>query len=290
MLPVIRPIAHVITAHRQKEGGGFIVRRPLPASGLEQVDPFLLVDELGPIDYAPGQAIGAPDHPHRGFETVSYILQGETEHADSAGHRGSLAAGDVQWMTAGAGIVHAEMPSRRMQAQGGRMHGFQVWVNLPARLKMTKPRYQDVPAAQIPRATSPDGLAEVRIIAGEALGVRAAIDTHTPIIYQDWQLQPGGEATVTVPANHNALVYVFGGELLVGAARQSVEDGQMAILGAGDTVQLHGGTAGGRALLLAGQPHNEPLTRYGPFVMNTQAEIVQAFRDYQMGRLGRIEP
>ncbi len=285
-MPQIRPIAHLISAHRQLEGGGFVVRRPLPVAGLDAVDPFLLVDELGPVDYAPGQAVGAPDHPHRGFETVSYILAGETEHADSAGHRGALGAGDVQWMTAGAGVVHAEMPSRRMQQDGGRMHGFQVWVNLPARLKMTPPRYQGLQAAQIPQATSADGRAHVRVIAGAALGIEAAIATHTPIVYQDWTLQPDGEATVAVPADHNAVVYVFAGALLVGDA--AVGDGQMAILGAGDTVRLRGGATGGRALLLAGVPHNEPMARYGPFVMNTQAEIVQAFRDYQSGRMGRI--
>ncbi len=285
----IRPVQHVIQSHRQSEGGGFIVRRPLPTVGLEQLDPFLLIDELGPIDYAPGQAVGAPDHPHRGFETVSYILEGETEHADSAGHRGSLGAGDVQWMTAGAGIVHAEMPSKRMQAQGGRVHGFQIWVNLPARLKMTAPRYQDVPSARIPQATSPDGKAHVRVIAGEALGVSALIDTHTPITYQDWQLQPDGEATVHIPDGQTALVYVFAGSLRVGTAGALVQDGQLAILGAGDTVQLRGGDTGGRALLLAGQPHNEPMFRYGPFVMNTQQEIVQAFRDYQTGKMGQID-
>ncbi len=289
MTPQIRPVDHLVTAHRQSEGGGFIVRRPLPVAGLEMVDPFLLIDELGPIDYAPGQAVGAPDHPHRGFETVSYILEGETEHADSSGHRGSLGAGDVQWMTAGAGIVHAEMPSRRMQERGGRMHGFQIWVNLPARLKMTEPRYQDVPAAQIPQATTADGKAHVRVVAGEALGVRAAIATHTPIIFQDWELQPDGDATVAVPRDHNAVVFVFEGNLLVGEPGQVVREGQMAILGAGDAVRLRSGPDGhGRALLLAGQPHNEPMTRYGPFVMNTQQEIVQAFRDYQTGRMGAI--
>src|SRR6516162_6294747 len=171
-----RPVSRVLQAHRQQEGGGFIVRRPFPAPGLVQIDPFLLLDEMGPVEYAPGQAVGAPDHPHRGFETVTYLLEGDWEHADSAGHRGRLGPGDVQWMTAGAGIIHSEMPTRKIQENGGRVHAFQIWVNLPARLKMSRPRYQEVSAAKIPSASN--GTASVHVIAGEALGVKAVIDTH----------------------------------------------------------------------------------------------------------------
>src|SRR5512142_3314295 len=148
----VREVERIVGAHKQREGGGFIVRRPFPSSSMDHVDPFLLLDEMGPVDYRPGEAVGAPDHPHRGFETVTYVLEGEMEHEDSAGHRGALRAGDVQWMTAGAGIVHSEMPSRRIMEQGGRVHGFQIWINLPARLKMTRPRYQEVPGARIPTA------------------------------------------------------------------------------------------------------------------------------------------
>ena len=172
-----RTVAAVITAHRQLEGGGFVVRRPFPTRGLDLVDPFLLLDEMGPAEYGPGEAKGAPDHPHRGFETVTYMLDGEFEHEDSAGHTGTIAPGDVQWMTAGAGVVHSEMPSRRIREKGGRVHGFQLWVNLPARDKMIAPRYQEVTSAGIPEATSPDGLARVRVIAGAALG-RARRDRH----------------------------------------------------------------------------------------------------------------
>lgn len=282
-----REVQRIVTSHRQTEGGGFIVRRPLPTAGLVAFDPFLLLDELGPIDYAPGEALGAPDHPHRGFETVSYILDGELEHEDSAGHRGSLGAGDVQWMTAGGGIVHSEMPSRRMQTEGGRVHGFQVWVNLPAALKLTRPRYQELGAAKIPTATSPDGKAHVKVIAGEALGVAAAIDTHTPIIYQDWTLAPGADVAPTIPADHNALVYVFGGAVQIGERKTPVADGQMAMLAEGDVVRLTS-DVGGRALVLAGVPLGEPIARYGPFVMNSEQEIRQAIRDYQSGRFGEI--
>jgi quercetin 2,3-dioxygenase len=174
-----REVTKIVTAHRQREGGGFIVRRPFPSAGFRHADPFLLLDEMGPVEYRPGEAIGAPDHPHRGFETVTYVLEGEIEHEDSAGHRGRLGAGDVQWMTAGRGIVHSEMPSRAMRQRGGRMHGFQIWVNLPARDKLTDPRYQEIPRATIPEAATPDGCAVVHVIAGEALGAKAVIDAHS---------------------------------------------------------------------------------------------------------------
>jgi redox-sensitive bicupin YhaK (pirin superfamily) len=287
---MVREVSRVVTAHKQREGGGFIVRRPFPSYGLSYVDPFLLIDEMGPVDYAPGQAVGAPDHPHRGFETVTYVLAGEMEHEDSAGHRGALGPGDVQWMTAGGGIIHSEEPSRAMREAGGRMHGFQIWINLPARLKMTRPRYQEIPARRIPTAATPDGRARVRVVAGEALGTQAIIDTHTPILYQDWTLDDGGDVTLSVPRDHQALVYVFQGAVKVGelGGGQRVEDGQMAILDSGDAVRMRGVPEGGRLLLLAGVPLNEPVARYGPFVMNNEAEIVQAVQDFQNGRMGEI--
>ncbi len=282
-----RDVKRVISSHRQREGGGFIVRRPLPTHGLEVADPFLLIDEMGPIDYPPGQAVGAPDHPHRGFETVTYILEGEGEHEDSAGHRGVIGAGDVQWMTAGGGIIHSEMPSARIQEEGGRVHGFQIWVNLPARLKMTRPRYQEVPRSRIPEARSADGLATVRVIAGEALGARAVIDTHTPIVYQDWSLEPGADITVPLAADHAAMAYVFEGAAQLGDAGARVADGQLGLLGEGDAVRLRASEKT-RLLLLAGVPLREPVARYGPFVMNTAREIEEAIVDYQTGRMGEI--
>jgi quercetin 2,3-dioxygenase len=288
-----RQVAEVVTAHRQREGGGFIVRRPLPTQGLQSdlVDPFLLVDEMGPADYGPGEAVGAPDHPHRGFETVTYILEGEFEHEDSAGHRGVIRPGDVQWMTAGAGVVHSEMPSQRIRAEGGRVHGFQIWVNLPAREKMTPPRYQEVPAARIPEASTPDGKARVRVIAGEALGVRAVIDTRTPIVYQDWTLQPGASVDQPLGDRHGGFVYVFQGSAEVGAPPRAIGDGQLGVLGPGSSVRLavpSDAKEGARLLLLAGVPLREPVARYGPFVMNTEEEIHQAMRDFRSGRMGEI--
>jgi redox-sensitive bicupin YhaK (pirin superfamily) len=289
----VREIFRIVTAHKQREGGGFVVRRPFPSYGLTVVDPFLLIDEMGPVDYAPGEAVGAPDHPHRGFETVTYVLEGEMEHEDSAGHRGSLRAGDVQWMTAGAGIIHSEEPSRALREKGGRVHGFQIWINLPARLKMTRPRYQEIAAAQIPVAETADGRARVRVIAGEALGVRAVIDTHTPITYQDWTVAEGADLTVPLAREQHALIYVFEGNVKVGNndgndGGRLVTDGQMAILADGDAVRFRGVTGGGRFLLLSGVPLGEPVARYGPFVMNNEAEIDQAVQDYQSGRMGEI--
>jgi redox-sensitive bicupin YhaK (pirin superfamily) len=285
----VREATRIVTAHRQREGGGFIVRRPVPTLGLGQVDPFLLIDEMGPVDYAPGQAVGAPDHPHRGFETVTYVLDGEMEHEDSAGHRGALGPGDVQWMTAGAGIVHSEMPSARIQKAGGRVHGFQVWVNLPARLKMTQPRYQEIPASRIPEGRSDDGRARVKVLAGEALGARAVIDTNTPIVYQDWSLDEGADVTVPLAADHHGLVYVFAGAIRIGDEGSEVTDGQMALLGPGAAVRLRGaGPQTARLLLLAGVPVGEPVARYGPFVMNSEEELMQAVRDFQSGRMGEI--
>ena len=284
----VREAEKVLSSHRQLEGAGFIVRRPLPAPGLTALDPFLLIDEMGPIEYKPGEAVGAPDHPHRGFETVTYVLEGEVIHEDSAGHRGTIKPGGVQWMTAGGGIVHSETPSAAVLEQGGKAHGFQIWVNLPARLKMTRPRYQELGAEQIPTAKTPDGLASVKVIAGEALGVHAAIATHTPIVYQDWALEPGADVTLELDAAQRALVYVFRGSAKVGDAGSDVKDGQLAVLGAGDAVRLRGGDESARLLLLAGVPLGEPVARYGPFVMNTERELMQAFQDYQSGKMGEI--
>jgi quercetin 2,3-dioxygenase len=280
-----RQVAKIVTAHRQREGGGFIVRRPFPSGGLRHADPFLLLDEMGPVEYRPGEAVGAPDHPHRGFETVTYLLDGEMEHEDSAGHRGRLGPGDVQWMTAGRGIVHSEMPSQRMQQRGGRMHGFQIWVNLPARDKMTAPHYQEIPRAGIPEAATPDGLASVRVIAGGALGASAVIETRTPIGFLHWTFAPGASVAVPVPPDHAAYVYVLEGAVCV--AGREVKDGALAVLGDGNAIHFGAGERA-QALLLSGVPLREPVVQYGPFVMTSEREIREAIEDYQSGRLGEI--
>lgn len=289
--PKQRRVEQIVTAHHQREGGGFMVRRPLPTRNLPLLDPFLLIDEMGPVTYAPGEAVGAPDHPHRGFETVTYLLQGAMQHKDSVGNHGKLGPGDVQWMTAGAGVVHSEMPTQRLLNEGGAMHGFQIWVNLPAVLKMSAPRYQEISRDNIPHGSSEDGLAHVVVIAGRALGVEAVIDTHTPIQYQDWTLQPGADVVTEVDPEHNVGIYVFSGRINAGSDLQRIEDGQFAVLREGSVVRLTvppEETVEARLLLLAGMPINEPVARYGPFVMNAEQELQEAVRDYQSGRMGKI--
>jgi redox-sensitive bicupin YhaK (pirin superfamily) len=267
------------------------VRRPFPTRQLRELDPFLLLDEMGPVEWGPGEALGAPDHPHRGFETVTYLLAGRMQHRDSQGHAGLLGPGDVQWMTAGAGVVHSELPEPDFKQQGGVMHGVQLWVNLPARDKMMEPRYQDIPAARIPAAVSDDGLVRVRVIAGEALARAAVIDTRIPIQYLHYTLQPGGSVEQAVPAPHNAMVYVLSGLVHLGDAATPVRSGELAHLGAGEVLHMCvpvTATTAADLLLLSAAPLHEPVARHGPFVMNTQAEIEQAIKDYQAGRMGRI--
>jgi hypothetical protein len=283
-----REVRQIVQAHRQTEGGGFVVRRPFPGAAFDQLDPFLLLDEMGPAEYAPGEAVGAPDHPHRGFETVTYMLDGEFEHEDSAGNRGFIRKGDVQWMTAGDGVVHSEMPAAWIREKGGRVHGFQLWVNLPARDKRVAPRYQDVRAEDMPTWTSADGRARVKVIAGRALGVQARAETRTPITYLDVDLAPAAEVEIDLPVNQNAFIYVFGGSLVVGAGERAVGDGALAVLAPGETLRLRTQNAAARALVIAGEPLREPVARHGPFVMNTREEILEAFTDFQSGRFGQI--
>jgi hypothetical protein len=287
-----RTVAGVVTSIETLEGGGFLVRRPFPTASFSDFDPFLLLDEMGPMDVGPGQAKGAPDHPHRGFETVTYLLSGEMEHKDSSGHAGRLRPGDVQWMTAGAGVVHSEMPSPEFMRTGGRMHGFQLWVNLPQREKMMKPRYQEIPGARIPKATSADKLVTVSVIAGETMGAKAVIETRTPIVYLHYRIAPGGVATQRVPSGYNAFAYVVDGAGLFGSDRERAGDGQMVLFAQdGDEVRIENPAEAGTALdvlLIGGLPLHEPIARYGPFVMNTKAEIYQAIEDYQEGRMGAI--
>lgn len=282
-----RGIAKLITSTRQQEGGGFYVRRPFPTAQLDLVDPFLLLDHMEPKQLAPGEAKGAPDHPHRGFETVTYLLEGGMEHRDSAGNSGKLNPGDVQWMTAGGGVIHSEMPSRELLDKGGRLHGFQIWVNLPKRDKMIAPRYQDTPSKNIPVVHSDDGKVTVKVIAGESMGTSAVIQTHTPILYLHVTMQPHSSFRQSVPASQNAMAYVIGGALA--SDGQSANADQMLLFDRkGDELLLKTGDTAADFLLLAGQPLNEPVARYGPFVMNTRAEVIQAIDDFNTGRFGHI--
>lgn len=288
-----RRVARLIHAVSTLEGGGFPVRRPFPTPGFSHFDPFLLIDHLGPVNWPPGGPIGAPDHPHRGFETVTYVLAGENEHRDSFGNADVLRPGDVQWMTAGGGVIHSEMPTDAFKRSGGVQEGFQIWVNLPAVDKMMAPRYQTLRATDIPQVTTDDGRVHVRVIAGESLGKSARIDTRVPIQMLHFTVKPGGSLLQAVPAEQSGLLYVFKGAATIGSDQRTVAEGEAALLGSGDSVNISvaaEATTPAEILLLSGKPLHEPVARYGPFVMNTRDEIEQAFRDYQTGRFGLIPP
>lgn len=277
-MSVARAVKSIVPTHVVTEGGGFKVRRPAAMGSL--MSPFLLLDEMGPADYAPGEAIGAPWHPHRGFETVTYMLAGEMEHEDSVGSKGVITPGDVQWMTAGRGIIHSEMPTKKMMDEGGLMHGFQIWVNLPAKDKMMNPRYQDITADQSPTIEK-DGV-WARVIAGECLGIESSIDTVIPITYVHVKMAPGSTLKKTLGEDLNGMLYVFAGEVSVEG--KNVKDGKLALLSNGQRVNIES-QSGAEFLILAGPEIGEPIARYGPFVMNTREEILQAIDDYQRGLL-----
>jgi redox-sensitive bicupin YhaK (pirin superfamily) len=292
MTDTVRSVANVVDAVRTVEGAGFTVNRPFPTRSLDHFDPFLLLDQMGPADLRPGEAKGAPDHPHRGFETVTYMLDGRMQHKDSAGNAGAIGPGDVQWMTAGAGVVHSEMPGDDLLRDGGRMHGFQLWVNLPKRDKMMRPRYQEIPAARIPTARSEDGRVSVRVIAGEALGAKAVIETRTPIQYVHYTIQPGSRTVQRVPRDYNAFAYVIEGSATLGPDDRPATRRQMVTFANdGDAIAIASAPTSDQpldVLVIAGVPLREPVARYGPFVMNTRAELLQAVDDFQNGRMGQI--
>jgi redox-sensitive bicupin YhaK (pirin superfamily) len=285
-----RPVARIVQSVQALEGEGFLVHRPFPTSHLADFDPFLLLDEMGPMELGSGEAKGAPDHPHRGFETVTYMLDGRFEHKDSHGNTGQLGRGDVQWMTAGAGVIHSEMPEAEFARRGGRLHGFQLWVNLPRSEKFIRPRYQEIPSTKIPKVTSADGSYQVRVIAGEALGAHALIDTRTPIMMLHCTLAAGAAAVQPVATNYNVFAYVFSGSGRFGdESRVAGEHQMVAFKNDGEEIRF---VADEREslefLLIGGVPLHEPVVRYGPFVMNTKEEIAQAITDYQQSRFGQI--
>lgn len=274
------------------EGDGMLVYRPIPSKAVREIDPFLLLDRLGPIDIPAGGHGGVPPHPHAGFEVVSYVLQGSLEHLDSTGNRGRIGPGDVQWMTAGSGLIHSETPGEALRASGGTLEAIQLWVNLPARLKHIAPRYGDIPAGTIPSATSPDGLASVKVISGEALGVRATLPLQTPITYQRWTLRPGATVHQQLPTDACVLAYVLDGEARFGAdGRRAVRDELVRFEPTGPEVSMSVPTGGAAAelLLLAAVPTGEPVARSGPFVMSTMQEIRDVIARYRGGELGEIE-
>jgi redox-sensitive bicupin YhaK (pirin superfamily) len=289
-----RPVLSVTNAPSGLEGEGFPVRRAFAGVDLGSLDPFIHMDQMGEVNYAPGEPKGTPWHPHRGFETVTYMIDGVFRHQDSNGGGGLITDGDTQWMTAGGGILHIEAPPEEVVVKGGLFHGFQLWVNLPARLKMTDPRYQDIRAGQVKLLSSADGGALLRVIAGEVAGYQGPGVTHTPITLLHATLSPGAQVRLPWRPDFNALGYVLAGSGSVGAGHRPVRTGQLAVFGPGDVITVAAGqrqdgpSAGLDILLLGGQPIREPVAAYGPFVMNTREELVQAFEDYQAGRLGSV--
>ena len=289
-----RPVTGVTTAPHGLEGEGFPVRRAFAGVSQAELDPFIHMDQMGEVDYGPGEPKGTPWHPHRGFETVTYMIDGTFQHQDSIGGGGLISNGGTQWMTAGAGILHIERPPEDLIASGGLFHGVQLWVNLPAADKWVPPRYQDIVPEAPALISSPDGGALVRIIAGEVDGHPGPGVTYTPISLAHATVTPGARLVLPWPTEFNALVYVLSGDGTVGAERRPVHTGQLAVHGAGDHLVLEADTTQESrhpaldVLVLGGRPIREPVATYGPFVMNTRDELAQAFEDFHAGRLGTI--
>lgn len=284
-----RTLRSVTTAPEGFEGEGFPVRRAFAGVSLADLDPFIHMDQMGEVLYAPYEPRGTDWHPHRGFETVTYIMDGTFVHQDSHGGGGVIADGATQWMTAGRGILHIETPPEDLVVRGGLFHGVQLWVNLPGRSKMIEPAYQNLEAGVVSLASSTDGGALVRLIAGDLGGLRGPGSTHTPIVVAHVTVSPSAQVTLPWPAGFNALAYALSGSGSAGADAAPIRTGQLAVLVDGDAVTLRASQSESLdVLLLGGQPIGEPVAAYGPFVMNTRAELQQAFDDYQAGRLGSI--
>ncbi|WP_327296373.1 MULTISPECIES: pirin family protein [unclassified Streptomyces] len=291
---VPRPVLAVSTAPGGFEGEGFPVRRAFAGINYQHLDPFIMMDQMGEVEYAPGEPKGTPWHPHRGFETVTYLIDGTFVHQDSNGGGGTINDGDTQWMTAGSGLLHIEAPPESLVVSGGLFHGLQLWVNLPASDKMMAPRYQDIGGGQVQLLTSADGGALLRVIAGELDGHDGPGITHTPITMIHATVRPGAEVTLPWREDFNGLAYVLAGRGSVGRDRRPVHTGQTAVFGAGSSLTVRADETQEakspdlEVVLLGGRPIREPMAHYGPFVMNSEAELKQAFEDFQRGRLGTV--
>jgi len=289
-----RGVRQVTTAPQGYEGEGFPVRRAFAGVDLADLDPFIHLDQMGEVEYAPGEPKGTPWHPHRGFETVTYMLDGELIHADSHGGGGIIKDGDTQWMTAGAGILHIETPPEHVVVKGGLFHGFQLWVNLPGAMKMTQPRYQDIGHSQITLSTTEDGGTLLRLIAGQLGDLNGPGVTHTPITMVHATIAPGAQMTIPWRSDFNALAYVLSGTGTAGSAKQPIATGQLAVFGDGDSLVIASDAAqdarhsqGLDVLILGGQPIREPIAWAGPFVMNTRLEVMAAFEEFSKGAFGQ---
>lgn len=303
---VVRPVRTVSTAPQGYEGEGFPVRRAFAGLSPRDVDPFIMMDQMGEVEYAPGEPKGTAWHPHRGFETVTYLLDGAFQHQDSHGGGGLITDGATQWMTAGSGILHIETPPAELVVSGGVFHGLQLWVNLPGTQKMTAPAYQNLEADQVVLVAAADGGSLVRLIAGalpgapDADGARTTLrgpgSTRTPITVAHATVTPGSVLDLPWDPEFNALVYVLSGDGFVGADGQPVRTGQTAVLGAGDRVVVRAADrqesrhAALDVVLLGGRPLREPVAQYGPFVMNSRAQLQQAVEDFQAGKFGQVPP
>lgn len=291
-----RKVASVTTAPAGFEGEGFPVRRAFAGVHPSRLDPFIHMDQMGSVEYGPGEPLGTPWHPHRGFETVTYMIDGVIQHQDSHGGGGRILDGGTQWMTAGSGILHIETPPEELVISGGRFHGIQLWVNLPAKDKMISPAYQDLAGDEVTLLASHDGGALLRLVAGELDGHRGPGSTHTPITFVHVTVSPGARALVPWPVDQNALVYALSGSGSVGDAGATLRGGQLAVLDGGDHLELTADAVQDRdvaaldVLLLGGVPIREPIAQHGPFVMNTRAELITAIEDVEAGRFGRVPP
>jgi hypothetical protein len=291
-----RPVLAVTTAPSGFEGEGFPVRRTMAGVRYEHLDPFIMMDHMGEVDYAAGEPKGTNWHPHRGFETVTYLVEGQFIHQDSHGGGGVITEGSTQWMTAGAGLLHIETPPEQLVENGGLFHGFQLWVNLPAKDKFIAPAYQPVEASQVLLLASADAGSLLRVIAGNVEGHVGPGSTHTPITLLHASIQAGAQLSLPWQPEYNALAYVMAGSGTVGAKAEPIHAGQLAVFGAGDRITLAADgkqdsrTSTLEVILLGGQPIREPMVQYGPFVMNSRAELQTALSDYQAGKLGIIPP
>ncbi|HVC23495.1 MAG TPA: pirin family protein [Candidatus Dormibacteraeota bacterium] len=289
-----RPVASITVAPSALEGEGFPVRRAFAGVAKSELDPFVHMDQMGEVDYAPGEPKGTPWHPHRGFETVTYMIDGTFQHQDSNGGGGLITNGDTQWMTAGAGILHIETPPERLVMSGGLFHGIQLWVNLPAAKKWSPPRYQDIRAGKVTLLSSADGGALVRVIAGDVAGHSGPGVTHTPIALAHVTLSPGAQLVLPWRPDFNALVYALSGKGAAGTAGARFGMGQLVVFGQGDALTVSADLEQDShapnldVLVIGGQPIREPVAQYGPFVMNSADELKQAFEDYRAGKLGVI--
>ena len=291
-----RPVRSITTAPRGFEGEGFPVHRAFAGVDMATLDPFLHMDQMGEVEYAPGEPKGTSWHPHRGFETVTYMIDGQMQHQDSTGGGGLITNGDTQWMTAGSGLLHIEAPPEHLVVSGGLFHGVQLWVNLPRTRKFATPRYQDIRAGEVGLLSSPDGGALVRVIAGDVGENQGPGSTHTPIALVHATVSAGASLSLPWRPDFNALVYALSGSGTVGPDRRPLTAGQLAVFGPGDVVTVAAAAKGDQrtpeldVLVLGGQPIREPVVAHGPFVMNTRAEIIEAIDDFQAGRLGVIPP